>query len=105
MRGMAAHSEHREEVLRTAARLVPLTLHDKRVSIFPDYTVRVAKKRAAFAEAKHLLWSCQNVRFGVQFPAVLRITDSTGQGRWFEDPAAVVEFIKKNLKPKDTKLI
>lgn len=90
----------RDEIFRAAACLAPLTLH-KRVSIFPDYTVAVAKKRAAFAEAKRLLQSCQNVRFGVQFPAVLRITDPTGHERLFEDPAAAVEYIKRNLKPKD----
>lgn len=92
----------RDEVFRTAARLAPLTLHDKRVSIFPDYTVMVARKRAAFAEAKRLLRSCQNVKFGVRFPAVLRITDSAGRERRFEDPATAVEYIKENLKPKDT---
>ena len=92
----------RDEVFRTAARSAPLTLHDKRVSIFPDYTVTVAKKRAAFAEAKRLLRSCQNVKFGVRFPAVLRITDSSGRERRFEDPGTAVEYIKKNLKPEDT---
>ncbi|GLD53394.1 uncharacterized protein AKAME5_000615400 [Lates japonicus] len=66
------------------------------------YAVTVAKKRAAPAKAKRLLRSCQNVKFGVRFPVVLRITDSTGQERRFEDPAAAVKFIKKNLKPKDT---
>ena len=48
-----------DKVFRTAARSAPLTLHDKRVSIFPDYTVMVAKKRGAFAEAKRLLRNCQ----------------------------------------------
>ena len=91
----------RDEVFRTAARSAPLTLHDKRVSIFPDYTVTGAKKRAAFAEAKRLLRNCQSVKFGVRFPAVLRITDSSGRERRFEDPEAAVEYIEKNLELKD----
>ena len=91
-----------DDVFHTAARLAPLILHDKRVSIFPDYTVMVAKKRAAFAEAKPLLRSCQSVKFGVWLPAVLRITDLSGRERRFEDPEAAVEYFKKNLEPKDT---
>lgn len=92
----------RDEVLCNVARWAPLTLHNRRVSIFPDYTAMVAKKRAAFAEAKSLLRNCENVKFDIQFPAVLRIIDGAGQEKWFEDPATAVEYIKKNLKPKDT---
>lgn len=91
----------RYEVLRNVARSAPLTLHDRSVSIFPDYTATVAKKRATFAEAKRLLRNCENVKFGIQFPAVLHITDGAGQEKRFEDPATAVEYIKKNLKPED----
>ncbi|KAJ8356636.1 hypothetical protein SKAU_G00194300 [Synaphobranchus kaupii] len=59
---------------------------------------RVAKKRAAFSEAKQLLRSCQGVKFGIQFPAVLRITSPSGQDKRFEDPSAAMDYIKKNLK-------
>lgn len=65
----------RDEVLRNVARSAPLTLDDRRVSIFPDYTATVAKKRAAFAEAKRLLRNCENIKFGIRFPAVHRITN------------------------------
>lgn len=90
------------KVLRNAARSALLNLQDKRVSTLPVYTATAAKKRAAFTKAKILLWSCQKVKFGVRFSKVLCITDSAGQERQFEDPVTAVEYIKKNLKPKDT---
>ncbi|CAL1598226.1 unnamed protein product [Knipowitschia caucasica] len=88
----------KEEVFRKAALSSPLTLQDRRISIFPDYTADVVKKRAAFSEAKQLLRGCAGVRFGMLFPAVLRITSATGQDKRFTDPSAAVDYIKKDLE-------
>ncbi|KAK7922547.1 hypothetical protein WMY93_009449 [Mugilogobius chulae] len=75
--------QEREEVFRKAASSAPLLLHGKRISIFPDYTDAVARRRAAFKEAKRLLRDCTGVKFGILFPAVLRITTSTGENKRF----------------------
>lgn len=87
----------KEEVFRRAAKSQPLLLQDMKISIFPDFTALVAKKRAAFMEAKRLLRGCAGVKFGLLFPAVLRITSPTGQDNCFTDPAAAIDFIKKDL--------
>lgn len=91
--------QEREVVFREAASKAPLTLQGKKVSIFPDYTAEVAKKRAAFTEAKRLLRNCKGVKFGILFPAVLRITLPTGQDKRFDDPAEAIDFIRKKIKP------
>lgn len=88
--------QEREEVFQRAAS-TPLLLQDKRISIFPDYTNEVAKRRAAFGEANRLLRSCANVRFGLLYLAVLRITAKSGQDQRFTDPSAAVDFVKKEL--------
>lgn len=88
--------QEREDVFRRAG-LSPLLLQGKRISIFPDYTAEVAKQRATFAETKRLLRSCANVRFGLLYPAVLRITTATGQEKRFTDPSAAIDFVKKDL--------
>ncbi|CAI5677927.1 unnamed protein product [Oreochromis niloticus] len=89
--------QEKEEVFRRAAKSQPLLLQDIKISIFPDFTALVAKKRAAFMEAKRLLRGCTGVKFGLLFPAVLRITSPTGQENRFIDPAAAIDFIKKDL--------
>ncbi|CAL1600706.1 unnamed protein product [Knipowitschia caucasica] len=91
--------QEKAEVFKTAANSSPLKLQGRRISIFPDYTADVAKKRAAFNEAKQLLRSCAGVKFGVLFPAVLRVTSATGQDNRFTDPSTEIDFIKKNLQP------
>ena len=48
----------------------------RRISIFPDFTPAVAKKRAAFATVK---------KFGLLYPATLPITLPSGQTHRFED--------------------
>ncbi|KAJ8377871.1 hypothetical protein AAFF_G00250220 [Aldrovandia affinis] len=46
----------------------------RRVSIFPDYTTAVAKKRASFGDVKRQLRACPGVKYGLIYPAVLRLT-------------------------------
>lgn len=89
--------QEREDVFRRAG-ATPLLLQGKRISIFPDYTNEVTKRRAAFTEAKRLLRSCINVRFGLLYPATLRITTATGQEKRFMDPTEAMDFIKKELQ-------
>lgn len=91
----------REEIFRKAARLSPLNLRGKRVSIFPDYIATVAKKRAAFSEAKRLFRSCQGIKFGILYPAVLRVTLLSGQEKRFGDPSEAMDYFRKNLKSQD----
>lgn len=88
----------RNHILRRAGEASPLSYMGRRISIYPDFTPAVAKKRAAFASVKKVLHSCPNVKFGLLYPATLRITLPGGQTHRFEDPALALDFIEKNIK-------
>ncbi|KAJ8418399.1 hypothetical protein AAFF_G00141080 [Aldrovandia affinis] len=87
----------REEILRRAREAAPLLHQGKRLSIFADFAPSVAKLRAEFGSAKRLLRACPGVKFGLFFPAELRITLPGGALRKFTDPAAAVNFINRDL--------
>lgn len=88
----------RNAILRRAGQRSPLLYNGKRVYIFPDFTPTVAKRRAAFAQVKRELHACADVKFGLQYPATLHITMSSGQTYRFEDPDQALEFVNKRLK-------
>ena len=90
--------QDRDRILRRAGEAFPLSYQEKRVSIFPDYTTAVAKKRAQFGDAKRLLRHIKGVKFRLLFPALLKITLPDGALHKFEDPSAAVDFIK-NITP------
>ncbi|XDV29300.1 hypothetical protein PO909_032437 [Leuciscus waleckii] len=83
----------RNDILRRASE-APLLHQGKRLFLFPDYTSSVAKKRAAFTDVKRLLHSCPGVKFGLRFPATLKITLPGGATHTFEDPATAMDFVK-----------
>ena len=91
----------RNDLLRRAGEASkdsPLLYQGKRLFLFPDYTSAVAKKRAAFTDVKRLLHSCPGVKFGLRFPATLRITLPGGDTHTFGDPATAMDVVKVNLK-------
>lgn len=73
-------------------------MNGKRLYIFPDYTLAVAKRRAAFIKVKKELHSCGDVKFGLRYPASLHITMSNGRTHRFENPDEALEFIHQRLK-------
>lgn len=85
-------------ILQRAGEASPLLYNGKKVSVFPDYTSSVAKKRAAFTPVKRTLRSHTAVKFGLLYPAVLRITMPDGTSHRFEDPSVATEFVNKNCK-------
>ncbi|CAL9702511.1 unnamed protein product [Knipowitschia caucasica] len=87
----------KEQILRCAGTNAPLLYQGKRLSIFPDFTSAVAKKRSQFTTAKRLLRSCAGVKYGLFYPAELRITLPDGVVRKFSDPKAATDFIVKIL--------
>ncbi|KAK7882797.1 hypothetical protein WMY93_028971 [Mugilogobius chulae] len=90
--------QQRNEILRKAGASAPLLYKGKRVSVFPDFTATVSKKRAAFTKVKKELRSCPGVKFGLFYPAVLRITLPSGQNHKFEDPLLAMDFVENRLK-------
>ncbi|CAL1578951.1 unnamed protein product [Knipowitschia caucasica] len=90
--------QQRNEILRRAGASAPLLYQGKRVSVFPDFTAVVSKKRSAFATVKKSLHSCPGVKFGLFYPAVLRVTLPGGQTHRFEDPELAADFVTKHVK-------
>lgn len=64
----------RNQILRRASEASPLSHKGRSINIFPDFTPVVAKTGGAFAKVKKELHSCQNVKFGLLYPAILCIT-------------------------------
>lgn len=54
-------------ILQRAGEASPLLYKGKRISIFPDYTSSVAKKRAAFSTVKRILRSHTDVKCGLLY--------------------------------------
>ena len=84
------------EILRRARTQAPLRLHEQPVAIFPDYTTAVAKARAAFTEVRRALRDKQGVRFGILFPARLRISYE-GEDKEFVDPGEAMDYVKRRI--------
>ena len=83
------------DVLSRARSQAPLRFNGVSIDIFPDYTASVAKARAAFTEVRKLLHKREDVRFGILFPARLRITHD-GKEREFTDAETARGYVKKN---------
>lgn len=91
--------QEKEEILRKAGQMKRLTTGEgDNIRIQPDYTRAVAKQRAEFNEVRGLLRSCEGIRYGLWYPAELRITTADGVRTSFRDPKQAKEFIIKNLK-------
>lgn len=57
------------DILRRARESGPLQFKGTAISIFPDYTARVAQARSAFSEVKRLLRGRDGIRYGLSYPA------------------------------------
>lgn len=64
------------------------------ISVFPDYTQNVAQQRAAFGQVRQLLRQCEGVKYGLLYPAKLRITTRDGQQKSFTDPEKAVTVVR-----------
>lgn len=84
------------EILRRARTQGPLRFNGDPIVIFPDYKASVAKARAAFTDVRKLLRGRQGVRFGILFPACLRVTYK-GEDMEFIDPAKAMAYVKENI--------
>lgn len=90
--------QDRDRIMCCASKLSPLYHIGRRISIFPIFTLAVAKKRASFLSIKKELRAYPNVKYGLIFSSALGIVLSNGQAHRFEDPALAADFINKNLK-------
>lgn len=90
------------EILRLAKEAGDsLRYEEVAISIFPDYPPSVARARAAFNDVKHLLRGREDVRYGVLYPAKLRITFK-GTRKDFLDPRQAMSYVKSNIVVEET---
>ena len=71
------------------------------ISVFPDYTTRVAKARSAFNDVRKLLKDLEGVRFGIAHPAKFRVTYN-GVEKTFLDPDAAETYVNTSIIPHAT---
>ncbi|KAJ0064824.1 hypothetical protein NL108_015655 [Boleophthalmus pectinirostris] len=81
------------DVLRRARAQQRIKIKDATISVFPDFTTRTSKARAAFNDVRRQLKDIPDVRFGIVYPARLRIT-SKGVTREFTSPGEANVFMK-----------
>ncbi|KAL6483995.1 hypothetical protein MHYP_G00088680 [Metynnis hypsauchen] len=65
------------------------------ISIYPDYTARVARARAGYNGVRQQLRGVEGVRYGILYPA-LRITHNN-QERIFSTPEEAQSYIRENI--------
>lgn len=80
-----------EEILQKAAKMQQVTFKGQRINIFPDYPPAVVKRRALFKRARELLKDKPGVKYGLQYPAKLRVSYG-GKEHFFTDPDKAVKF-------------
>uniref|UniRef100_A0AAV2KF52 Uncharacterized protein n=1 Tax=Knipowitschia caucasica TaxID=637954 RepID=A0AAV2KF52_KNICA len=69
-----------------------LEIHGKQILIFPDYSADLTRRRAAFNEVKVSLRQQEGVRYGLLYPARLRVSYN-GETKVFNTPSDVKDYI------------
>lgn len=62
------------DILRQARELRQIKVRGLTISVFPDYTAKIARARAAFNEIRRQLRGIEGARYGLVYPTRLRIT-------------------------------
>ncbi|CAL9692131.1 unnamed protein product [Knipowitschia caucasica] len=82
------------DILQRARTRQRIRLQDSTISVFPDLTAKTAKARAAFNDVRRELRGIQDTRYGLIYPATLRITTSGGVTKNFTSPGEAAVFVK-----------
>ncbi|KAJ4947096.1 hypothetical protein JOQ06_009138 [Pogonophryne albipinna] len=90
--------QEKERIQRLARQKGRLEFQGKQILIFPDYSADLSRRRAAFSEVKELLRKEEGVRYGLLYPARLRISFN-GQTKMFENPQAAKDFVMAKFRP------
>ncbi|KAL7860886.1 hypothetical protein AOLI_G00172350 [Acnodon oligacanthus] len=84
------------DILCRAREAGSLQYNGTKIFIFPDYPPSVARAKSAFSEVKNILRGQTGMRFGLFYPARLRITHN-GTEKEFRDPAEAMAYVKANM--------
>lgn len=86
------------DVLRRARTRGPLHFKGTPITIAPDFTISVAKARAEFTGVRRLLRDRPGVRYGLLYPARLRVTHGE-EDVMFVDPDVAMAYVKEKILP------
>lgn len=91
--------QEKVEILKKAAGKLLKTADGDDIRIFPDYSLEVSRQRAKFNEVKKLLrdGKITNLRFGVVYPAELKITLPDGTVQKFKDPSTAKDYVTEKI--------
>lgn len=82
------------DILQRAKTQQRIKIGDSTISIFPDHTTRTARARAAFNDIRRQLRDIPGIRYGLIYPALLRITTSGGVTKDFTSPGEAAVFVR-----------
>lgn len=88
--------QEKEQVQRLAREKGRLIFHGKDLLIFPDFSADLNRRRAAFNEVKALLRGKEGVRYGLLYPARLRVSWD-GETKVFDNPKGVKDYIASKV--------
>lgn len=84
------------EVLQRARTRGPLRFKDTPITVVPDFTSSVAKARAEFTGVRKLLRDRRGVRYGLLYPARLRISHGE-EDIVFDNPVTAMAYVKEKI--------
>ena len=90
------------DILRHARESGPLRFNGTDISIFPDYPPSVVQARSAFSEVRRLLRGRDGVKYGLLYPARLRITYN-GTEKRFQNAGEAMTYVKTKILPDSSK--
>ncbi|KAJ1176591.1 hypothetical protein NDU88_001863 [Pleurodeles waltl] len=82
----------RDVALHVARELDPIIIDNAKISLYPDYTLAVQKRRAFFQIIKQRLRKME-LKYAILFPAKLRITHNQ-KAHFFDSPDLVCTWLK-----------
>lgn len=91
--------QEKVDVLRKAMSAGPIFHNGRRLHIYLDYAASVSKRRATFTKVQEILRRCPGVKYGILYPATLKITTPAGEQQSFEDLTKAKQYIEANLQP------
>lgn len=90
-----------ESILQKVMKSKSLTYRGQRIQVFRDFPPTVVKRRAAFTPARKLLRDQPGVKFGLLYPAKLRVTHN-GKETTFTDPEEARLYAERHFGQGDT---
>ena len=89
-----------EDIMQKTIAIKDLSYQGQRIHIFRDLPPEVVKRRAAFTPARRMLRDKPGVRFGLLYPAKLRVSHH-GSEMFFTDPEEARQYAERHFGPSD----